>query len=121
MKINTFSPEEMKSVVIRHLSSRTPPPESQSEVQIRRFLRGDDGTLAGGLLYLLSMVSQSEKMAALSRGRDGQPRIEFTCCTRRKYLHIFVVNAWILSVPSCLEEKNSAGKRIRLSLLSTRS
>lgn len=120
MKINTFSPEEMMSVVIRHLSGNTPLPESQSEAQLRRFLRGDDGTLAGGLLHLLSMVSQSAKMAALSQGDKCQPRIEFTRCPRRKHLHIFVVNAWVLSVPSGLEQKNRAGKRIRLSLLSGR-
>lgn len=117
MKINIMSPEEMSKVVIRHLSGTTLIHESQFEVQLRRFLRGDDGTLAGGLLYLLSMVSQSAKMAAHSRAGEWQPRIEFTGCTRKKYLHLIVVNAWVLDVPSSLETKNSADRRIRLSLL----
>lgn len=121
MKMNRLSPDEMISVVIRHLSGTTLLTESQSGVQLRRFLRGDDGTLAGGILHLLSMVSQSAKMAALSRGGEWQPRIEFTGCTRQKYLHIFVVNAWVLTVPPNLEEKSSGGKRIRLSLLPGRS
>ncbi|MDI9223663.1 hypothetical protein QMZ62_23235 [Serratia sp. PF2-63] len=121
MKLNMLSPEEMISVVIRHLSGTTLLNESQPEVQLRRFLRGDDGTLAGGLLHLLSMVSQSAKMAAHSRVGEWQPRIEFTGCTRKKYLHLFVIDVWVLSVPPSLEAKNSAGKRIRLSLLSGRS
>lgn len=121
MKISTLSPEEMMSVVIRHLSGETTIPESQPEMHIRRFLRGDDGTLAGGLLHLLSMVSQSAKMAAHIRGGIWRPRIEFTGGARKKNLHLFVLNAWVLSVPPCLEEKNSAGKCIRLSLLPGRS
>lgn len=120
MKINRLSPDEMISVVIRHLSG-TSLPESQAGVQLRRFLRGDDGTLAGGLLHLLSMVSQSAKMAALSRGGEWHPGIEFSGCTRKKHLHIFVVNAWVLTVPPNLEEKSRGGKRIKLSILSGRS
>ncbi|WP_336732241.1 hypothetical protein [Pantoea ananatis] len=120
MKINSMSPEEMMSVVIRHLSGTTLLHESQPEMQLRRFLKGDDGTLAGGLLHLLSMVSQSTKMAAHSRTGEWQPRIEFTGCMRKKYLHLFVIDVWVLSVPPTTEAKNSDGKRIRLSLLSGR-
>lgn len=121
MKMNRLSSDEMISVVIRHLSGATLLTESPSGVQLRRFLRGDDGTLTGGLLHLLSMVSQSAKMAAHGRGGEWHPRIEFSGCTRKKQLHIFVVNAWVLDVPPNLEEKNGVGKRIRLSLLPGRS
>lgn len=121
MKMNILSPEEMISVVIRHLSGTPLLTESQSGVQLRRFLRGDDGTLTGGLLHLLSMVSQSAKMAAHGRGGEWHPRIEFSGCTRKKQLHIFVVNAWVLAVPPNFEDKNSDGRRIRLSLLPGRS
>lgn len=117
MKINILSPDEMTTLVIRHLSGEAARRESPSEVQLRRFLRRDDGTLAGGLLHLLSMVSQSAKMAARGRGGEWTPRIEFTGCARKKYLHLFIVNAWVLSVPPCLEEKASHGRRIKLSLL----
>lgn len=121
MKINIMSPEEMMSVVIRHLSGTTFLHESQPEVQLRRFLKGDDGTLAGGLLHLLSMVSRSAKMAAHGWVGEWQPRIEFSGCIQKKQLHLFVIDAWILTVPPGLESKNSDGKRIWLSLLPGRS
>ena len=117
MKMNRLSPDEMISVVIRHLSGTTLLTESQSGVQLRRFLKGDDGTLAGGLLHLLSMVSRSAKMAAHGGVGEWQPRIEFSGCIQKKQLHLFVIDTWILTVPPGLESKNSDGKRVRLSLL----
>jgi hypothetical protein len=116
MKINSLTPEDMISVVTRHLSGQNTLPETRAEKQLRQFLRGDDGTIAGILLHLSSMVSRSEDMGNIKYKKTQGARIDFSLRQRRKCLHIFIHNVLFMYTPPLFGHKNRAGRSIRLSL-----
>lgn len=121
MKILNPEPEDMITILTRHLARQPSPPLTLTEKRIKQLLRGDNGTLAGTLLHLCALIIQCRQLEHLKYGSASRMGIEISFRQRNKALHLIIKNAILYPGRMATDVVNNRGKKINIVLHACKS
>ncbi|UGK49087.1 hypothetical protein LQQ91_24970 (plasmid) [Escherichia coli] len=98
MKIHRISPETLITLIRAHLAGKAESTTTEEHRLLRRFLRDDDGRLAGVLLNIAGILQFNRALSAL-HNHPAAPLAEFSLRKRRKQLHLCLCSLRFFYIP----------------------
>ncbi|MDS1694663.1 hypothetical protein [Escherichia coli] len=103
MKIHRISPETLITLIRAHLAGKAESTTTEEHRLLRRFLRDDDGRLAGVLLNIAGILQFNRALSAL-HNHPAAPLAEFSLRKRGKQLHLCLCSLRFFYIPLYLYE-----------------
>ncbi|MCP8728682.1 hypothetical protein [Escherichia coli] len=104
MKIHRISPETLITLIHAHLAGKTDSTAKEEHRLLRRFLRDDDGRLAGVLLNIAGILQFNRELSA-RHNYPATPLTEFSLRKRGKQLHLCLCSLRFFLYPPCIYTK----------------
>ncbi|EFY5815300.1 hypothetical protein [Escherichia coli] len=98
MKIHRISPETLITLIHAHLAGKADSTAKEEHRLLRRFLRDDDGRLAGILLNIAGILQFNRELSA-RHNYPATPLTEFSLRKRGKQLHLCLCSLRFFYIP----------------------
>ncbi|EOK4496474.1 hypothetical protein ACM5ZQ_002730, partial [Shigella sonnei] len=98
MKIHRISPETLITLIHAHLAGKADSTAKEEHRLLRRFLRDDDGRLAGVLLNIAGILQFNRELSA-RHNYPATPLTEFSLRKRGKQLHLCLCSLRFFYIP----------------------
>ena len=109
-------PDEVRKAVIHYLTNKHCRNDDYLHQHLRLFLRNDNGTLAGKLLYLSSMLNRAESITALRTGFPHPISIDFSFSQESMLINIYTVKLCFIYLPPELNDIQEKGSGVNILL-----
>ena len=104
MKIHRISPETLITLIHAHLAGKADSTAKEEHRLLRRFLRDDDGRLAGVLLNIAGILQFNRELSA-RHNYPATPLTEFSLRKRGKQLHLCLCSLRFFYIPPVFIQK----------------
>ncbi|EED0751044.1 hypothetical protein ABZ275_004025 [Escherichia coli] len=98
MKIHRISPETLITLILAHLAGKADSTAKEEHRLLRRFLRDDDGRLAGILLNIAGILQFNRELSA-RHNYPATPLTDFSLRKRGKQLHLCLCSLRFFYIP----------------------